>query len=161
MVTANQLNLITGINCKEFPNSPGIAYGNPNDSSSERLNTEGTIGASHSYAFYPNPVNDMLTVNSDENIKYIWTVPGKKNTQYRKFDFETYYNETSLDTSGIYPHLSYEHFNQSNSTSQLMLNFANKTAGFYKVVIETDSGELMWFTIYKVQNPDDESYKIW
>lgn len=157
---ANQLELITGIKLIDNTGSIMEQYGNPNDSKPIQIRAEGRVGYDLNYAFYPNPVHDLLIIHSKETIKSVWTIPGKATNQFQDFDFEAYYQKTPLDTTNIFKHLNYS-ANSNNPTMQLNVNFSDKKPGFYKVVLETTNKDLVWFTLYKNDNPDDEGYIFW
>ncbi|WP_430811897.1 MULTISPECIES: hypothetical protein [unclassified Carboxylicivirga] len=147
----NDLFLVTGMHVVDAYGHVMQIYGNPNDSNREStVDNEGVIGGSnYSYAFYPNPVSDILTIQTPvEKIESLWVVKGKVSSNYRNIDFTDYFTTETLDTVDI-DRNSVVKLKDINATRVLNINLSEEVEdGFYKVIFKTESS-VHWFSIIK------------
>lgn len=146
-ISKTDLDLVTGLVCVNLAGGSLSHYGNPNTTTTVKLEvdtTSGITGGSHGHiALYPNPCKDICFISSAQTIDEVWVVKGKVTTKYQRTNFSS----VSVDTTGL-DELKCLH-SKDLEAKQIALNLSDLDAGFYKLVIRTSLNELAFIPVYK------------
>ncbi len=127
------INLVTGIDIKEFQESSPMRLGNPNT-----LNY-------NKFIIFPNPVRNNLRIKSIENMTDIWVLPATASKSYKGTDFQKLLN-SELYSEKIINDKSILKFNDLEWT-EISLPTESLNSGYYKVFVKIN-GNIFWDNIY-------------
>jgi len=131
--TATDIDLVTGINLRAFPGQAPIKLGNPN------------IFLNNQISIFPNPIANILSISSSNNITDIWVVPANAEKIFQEIDFaeilnSNLYSETQIDSNSIMK------LTDQNSPN-LNLDFENLNSGYFKIFVKVN-GIILWDNLY-------------
>lgn len=128
------MNLVTGINLRQTAEDIPFEFGNPN------------ILVNNKFVAYPNPVNNVVNIASQENITDIWLVRGNAKKIYQTVNFGSILNNS------LYPEASIITSSQlslnGQSSEAIGLNIGALEKGYYKVFVKI-GGQIYWDNLYK------------
>lgn len=127
------INLVTGINIKEFQEALPTRLGNPNTFNQGQ------------FIIYPNPVKNNLRIKSIENLTEIWVLPATASKSYKGTDFQQLlssdlYSENTITAKSV---LQFEDL----VWSEIALDIESLNSGYYKVFVKIN-GNIYWDNIY-------------
>ena len=76
--------LVTGIICIDDQGSTINSFGNASNKTSN-------CDHHRMVTFYPNPMDNMLSLWLNEEITGLWLIKGKVSTEYKDFDFQKHF----------------------------------------------------------------------
>jgi hypothetical protein len=130
-----QIDIVTGINARDFNGAPIGVYGNPNTSF-------GLVEA------YPNPAIDALAVQyigQDRTITNCWLFPATRDTTYADVDYSIYLDQNYLDEE-INAQLELETYFPNSSS--FFIELEGLPTGYYRIFYDLDTGERLWDNLY-------------
>lgn len=139
---STDLNLVTGINCRETgdPNEIPVILGNPN------------VLTNHSFFIYPNPSSAFVSISANENISTIWIVPANPEKIYQNVNFSTTLNTDLYSEQTINSNSKFSYSPQSATSA--FINIEGLAKGYYKVFVKIN-GKIYWDNLYKYENQGD------
>lgn len=128
------MNLVTGINLRQTAEDIPFEFGNPN------------ILVNNKFVAYPNPVNNVVNIASQENITDIWLVRGTPKKIYQTVNFSSILNNSLYTETSIIN--SAELSLNGQSSDVISLNVSALEKGYYKVFVKI-GGQIYWDNLYK------------
>ncbi len=160
IIPQHYLNLITGLLLIGEDGNPQSFVGNYSNKDAIQKPTESNDMTSNAISIYPNPYLDYCYIQTPADLKNIWFVKGERTNEFNNVDF----SNIAIDTTNlsVSTELLLTDIPKGNIIS---LNTSNLEEGFYKVIMETEDNELVWFSTYKKdvssENPIPEWYEYW
>jgi len=158
------LHLITGLSLVKNRSEIPIIIGNPNDKTEvepiDKTKVEPITVQSLSVYTFPNPVVDIVRVSAIKKITSIWIVTGRAENIFQHENFHEINKSIKLDTLNIVNKdlLGIKH---NLNSQEIALNLSEFNRGFYKIIIELEDRQLVWTSIYKVDDDDEKVLNIW
>lgn len=96
--------------------------------------------------FYPNPVEDIFSIFSTQEIQTIWLAPAVVSMDFQEVD---YFSElTNLDYSRDEVEQIQIRTIDAAGNNTITIDVGDITAGYYRVFYEFNSGQIGWDNIY-------------
>ena len=133
------MNLVTGLKCRQSPDDLDLQLGNPN------------VLVNNQFTVYPNPVNETLFIAAQDNITDVWVVPAHPEKIYQTINFGSVLNSGLYTETNIIAQSGFSLNGQSSNFASLNVGALSK--GYYKVFVKI-GGVLYWDNIYKYNNQE-------
>jgi hypothetical protein len=147
-ISETKLGLITGINLLPESGPSPIRLGNPNIFIDKNI-----------VSVYPNPVINVLTINSYYEITDVWIIPASPEKIHQETNFEMILNSNTYSEIELTEKASFE-INNNNSTTA-PINFENLDPGYYRVFIKTNN-TIMWDNILFIDDGElQDVFNYW
>lgn len=140
----NKFDLVTGLSFTDVNGLPAGQWRIPNDFSDSDF----------SLSCYPNPFSDLLTVRSGSQVGRVWVLPA---------DCQANCTDERLDATELSLNQSAEELSQNAiaslttlNTGSVVLDLSFVESGFYKLFMETSSGDIIWYNLYKAGDSNQD-----
>lgn len=131
------INLVTGINCRQFLDDPPLRLGNAN------------VLVNNKFVIYPKPANEVVFISAEENVTDIWLVPANPRKIYQNVNFNSILNTNLYTEQSIVTHSNFSLNGQSSN--DISMNIGTLEKGYYRVFVKI-GGVIYWDNLYKYEN---------
>ena len=135
-----ELNLVTGINCRQTSNDLPLQLGNPN------------VLVNNKFVIYPNPANEIVNISSQENVTDVWLVRANPEKIYQNVNFSSILNTNLYTEQSIVTNSDFSLNGQSSNG--ISMNIGTMERGYYRVFVKI-GGIIYWDNLYKFENDGD------
>jgi len=140
LMDKTELQLVTGINCRQTADDTPQILGNPN------------VLVNNKFSLYPNPAKEIFLIKAPQNVTDVWVVPATPQKSYQDTDF------SSILTPGLYSETSISSHSalslNEQSSGLINMTISSLAKGYYKVFVKID-GVIYWDNLYKYENEGD------